>query len=85
MTSSIIPVLNQFIQKLDNRYDRSLKSTKISTVKRDRVLGVSSTSEPPVTLPNWMIDPSYKRPTPIPITTTVCLEPDTVDPDNPSC
>jgi hypothetical protein len=58
--------LNQFMQKLDNRYERSLKTTKTSTVKRD----------------SWMIDPSYKRPTPLPsTTTTVCMEPAV---DNPS-
>lgn len=77
-------VLNQFVQKLDNRYERSLKTTKISTVKRDRMVGAPSTSQPPLSLPNWMIDPSYKRPTPIPSTSTVCMEP-AVDPDNPSC
>ena len=74
-------VLNQFAQKLDNRYERSLKTTKISTVKRDRVVGVPSSSQPPLSLPSWMIDPSYKRPTPT--ATSVCMEP-TDDPDNPS-
>ena len=77
-------VLNQFMQKLDNRYDRSLKTTKISTVKRDRAVGAPSTSQPPISLPSWMIDPSYKRPTPIPTSTTVCMDP-AVDPDNSSC
>ena len=78
------PVLNQFVHKLDNRYERSLKTTKSSTVKRDRVLGLPSSSQPPPSLPNWMIDPNYKRPTPLATTPTVCMEP-AVDPENTSC
>lgn len=78
-----LTVLNQFVHKLDNRYERSLKTTKSSTVKRDRVMGLASASQPPTSLPGWMIDPNYKRPTPLTSTPTVCMEP-AVDPDNPS-
>ena len=84
ITQECLTVLNQFVQKLDNRYERSLKTTKSSTVKRDRVLGLASSSQPPQSLPSWMIDPTYKRPTPLATTPTVCME-STVDPENTSC
>ena len=71
------------MHKLDNRYERSLKTAKSSTVKRDRVMGLTSTSQPPPNLPSWMIDPNYKIPAPVPTTPSVCMEPN-VDPDNPS-
>jgi len=59
---SFTAVLNQFIFKLDNRYDKNKKPGTGSTVKRERVTGLPSTSQPPPSLPAWMIDPNYKLP-----------------------
>lgn len=70
--------MNQFIQKLDSRYEKSKKPGSGSTVKRERVSGLPSTSQPPPTLPSWMIDPSYK----MPATTTVCISDPTVSVDD---
>ena len=55
-----IAVLNQFIQKLDSRYEKSKKPGTNSTVKRERLQGLPSTSQPSPTLPSWMINPDYK-------------------------
>lgn len=69
---SIYPVVNQFIIKLDNRYEKTKKPGTGSTVKRERLPGLPSTSSPPTSLPSWMIDPSYKL---VPATSmaTVCV------------
>ena len=84
ISSFPLPVLNQFMHKLDNRYERSLKTTKSSTIKRDRVMGLPSTSHPPLSLPSWMVDPNYKMPAPAPPTSTsVCME-SSSDPENSS-
>ena len=66
---SFFSVMNQFIQKLDSRYEKARKPGTGSTVKRERVNGLPSTSNPPPSLPSWMIDPSYK----MQATTTVCI------------
>ena len=66
--ASLTAVLNQFILKLDNRYDKNKKPGTGSTVKRERVTGLPSTSQPPPSLPAWMIDPNYKLPTTIMMT-----------------
>jgi hypothetical protein len=71
--------MNQFIQKLDNRYEKARKPGTGSTVKRERVNGLPSTSNPPPSLPSWMIDPSYK----MQATTTVCISPPPMDGQDP--
>ena len=63
--------MNQFIQKLDTRYEKSRKPGTGSTVKRERIGGLPSTSHPPPNLPSWMIDPTYK----LPATATVSVSP----------
>lgn len=72
--------MNQFVMKLDNRYDKTKKSGAGSTVKRERSHGLPSTSSPPATLPSWMIDPSYKM-TPATSITTVCVRESSLDPN----
>ena len=52
--------MNQFIVKLDSRYEKTKKPGAGSTVKRERVAGLPSTSCPPATIPTWMVDASYK-------------------------
>jgi len=81
--TSLTAVLNQFILKLDNRYDKNKKPGTGSTVKRERVTGLPSTSQPPPSLPAWMIDPNYKLPTTIMMTdpSEVPEETATVDED----
>ena len=72
-------VMNQFIQKLDSRYEKARKPGTGSTVKRERVNGLPSTSNPPPNLPSWMIDPSYK----MPATTSVCISPPSMEGQEP--
>ena len=50
------------MMKLDSRCERSKKPGQTSTVKRERVPGLPSTTTPPLGLPSWMIDPNYKMP-----------------------
>ena len=76
---SLSSVMNQFIQKLDSRYDKARKPGTGSTVKRERIDGLPSTSHPPPNLPSWMIDPAYKMPT----STSVCMSPPTLEPQEP--
>ena len=75
---SFLSVLNQFVLKLDNRYEKNKKPGTGSTVKRERVAGLPSTSQPPPSLPTWMIDPNYKLPTTVMIT-----DPTTPDTEGP--
>ena len=72
--------MNQFIQKLDNRYEKARKPGTASTVKRDRLAGLPSSTPPPPNLPSWMIDPAYK----MPATATVCVSPPAMDEQEPS-
>ena len=71
--------MNQFIQKLDSRYEKARKPGTGSTVKRERINGLPSTSHPPPNLPAWMIDPSYK----LPATTSVCISPSALEAQDP--
>ena len=73
--------MNQFILKLDNRYDKTKKPGTGSTVKRERVPGLPSTSSPPSSLPSWMVDPSYKI-TPASSIATVCVRESSLDPNH---
>ena len=63
-------VLNQFLMKLDARYERSKKPGTNSTIKRERIIGMHSTSRPPSALPSWMVNPDFKLPP-----SSVCLDP----------
>ena len=78
----IYSVVNQFISKLDHRHEKTKKSTSASTVKRERVPGLPSTSSPPLSLPSWMIDPSYKATHDVSSITTVCIRESSLDPTN---
>lgn len=71
--------MNQFILKLDNRYEKTKKPGSGSTVKRERTPGLPSTSSPP-SLPIWMIEPSYKTTSPSTSITTVCVRDSSLDP-----
>ncbi|KAL5509108.1 hypothetical protein EMCRGX_G004397 [Ephydatia muelleri] len=62
--------LNQFLMKLDARYERSKKPGTNSTIKRERIIGMHSTSRPPPALPSWMVNPDFKLPP-----SSVCLDP----------
>ena len=75
--------MNQFIQKLDSRYEKTKKPGTGSTVKRERAQGLPSTSSPPASLPSWMVDPSYKS-TPVTSITTVCVRESSLDPQDPT-
>ena len=74
-----ISVMNQFVAKLDSRYEKTKKPGTGSTVKRERMPGLPSTSSPPICLPSWMVDPSYKT-TPFSSITTVCVRESSLDP-----
>ena len=71
-------VMNQFILKLDNRYEKTKKPGAGSTVKRERVAGEASTTSPLSSLPLWMIDANYKTST-ISDITTVCIRGSSLD------
>ncbi len=69
--------MNQFVAKLDSRYEKTKKPSTGSTVKRERVQGVSSSSCPPPTLPSWMVDSSYKS---SPSIASVCMRESSLEP-----
>jgi len=70
-------VMNQFVVKLDSRYDKTKKPGAVSTVKRERVSGLSSTSSPPTSIPSWMVDPGYKA---SPSIAAVCMRESSLEP-----
>ena len=78
VSMSVCLVMNQFIQKLDNRYNKTKKPGAGSTVKRERVGGTPSSTSPFVSLPPWMIDGNYK-----PVLTSdissVCIQESSLD------
>lgn len=74
----MLAVINQFILKLDSRYEKTRKPGAGSTVKRERVAGTPSTTPPPISLSSWMIDPSYKISSTSDIA-TVCIRESSMD------
>ncbi len=76
--------MNQFILKLDSRYDKTKKPGSGSTVKRERAQGLPSTSTPPITLPSWMIEPGYKMSPTSPMNTVCVRESSPLDPNQDS-
>ena len=61
--SCLFPVLNQFMEKLDSRYERSRKPGPgvSASARRERIEGHQSSSTPPAGLAAWMIDPTYRH------------------------
>ena len=78
-----LPVMNQFVLKLDSRYEKTKKPGTGSTVKRERSQGLPSTSSPPSSLPSWMIDPSYNI-TPATSVASICIRESSLDPNHDS-
>lgn len=52
--------LNDFISRLDMRYDEKVKKDGVTIAKKSRKLGLISTCAPPPDAPDWTIDQEWK-------------------------
>ncbi|XP_065919235.1 uncharacterized protein [Dysidea avara] len=55
------PALEEYVRTLDARLDKQRKGGSTSGVRRERVDGTPSESQPPPGLPDWLIKPGYKQ------------------------
>ena len=52
--------LNDFLARLDLRYEKKIKKDSVTMTKKSKKLGLSSQSPPPVSVPAWTIDQEWK-------------------------
>lgn len=55
------PALEEYVRTLDARLEKQRKGGSTSGVRRERVDGTPSESQPPPGLPEWLIKPGYKH------------------------
>ena len=53
--------LNDFLKRLDDRYEEKIKKDATAMARKVRKVGAHSTSPPPIDAPEWTVDTKWKE------------------------